>query len=771
MTSTSEIFPIGKAAPRADARAKVTGTEKYAADYYAADQLWAGIKRAGMAHARLLEINLDKARELAGVVAVLTHKDVQGSNRQGVARKDQPVLVDDKIRHAGDAIALVVAENRALLKKALELITFTCEPLPEIFTMAAALAEGAPLLHADHPDGNILLQGRLETGQGAAALKECAIVIESSFALARQEHAYLETECGFAIYQDHKLEIAASTQTPFRDRAEIAEALGLEVENVRVIAPYCGGAFGGKDGITVQTLLGLAALNAPGRAIKMWWEREESFNFGAKRHRAELHYQLGCDRDGTFKALSVEVDFDTGPYDHLGGVVLALGLEHAGGPYRIPHTQIQGRAIYTNNPIGGAFRGFGVPQVAAAMEQMVDMAAVRTGLSPLAIRLKNGVKRGDRNPLGVTLQTSTGLLDCLRQIEQDPLRHEAEKWKAQAPPGKLRGVGIAAVMHGMGYGPTVPDTAHAKLALSREGRFKIYCGVVDMGQGNATTYQQIAGDLLNQDFAHLELILPDTDQTLPSGSSSASRTTYTFGNALIGACEILKKRVCERAADSLMVEDWQEFTLLPGRLRHLPTGREIPLQRLAALLSPDERVVSNRYRAPVNRDQPTANPGLKLHGIPHLIFSYGVHLAAVEIDKLSGNVAVKKYLAVTDCGNLINPQLFEQQMQGGIAQGIGYSLYEDLKVTKGVVQTSNFATYIIPSALDLPEMICKALAQPESSGPFGLKGVGEIAIDAPLPTIANAVSDACGVRCREFPLTAERLLRALKKEEDNAHKI
>ena len=765
MKNSTEIFQIGRTAPRADARAKVTGREKYAADYYSENQLWAGVKRAGIAHADLLEIELDAAGKLPGIVKVLTSKDVKGSNRQGVARKDQPVLVDDKIRHAGDAVALVVAESREQLKKALNLITFKSEALPEIFTMAAALAEDAPAIHADHPDGNTLLSGKLETGTGADALAECEVVVGASFRVARQEHAYLETECGFALYRDEILEITASTQTPFRDRSETAEALGLKLDQVRIIAPYCGGAFGGKDGITVQTLLGLAALNCPDRPIKMVWEREESFSAGAKRHRAELKFSLGADRDGTFKALQVNVDFDTGPYDHLGGVVLALGLEHAGGPYRIPNTLIEGRSIYTNNPVGGAFRGFGVPQVATAMEQIVDMVAEKTGLSPLAIRLKNGVQRGDKNPLGVTLQTSTGLLDCLKEVEKHPLLQEAEIWKESAPPDKFRGIGIAAVMHGMGYGPTVPDTANAKLELSREGKFKIYCGVVDMGQGNATTYQQIVGDLLNQDFSRLELIQPDTDQTLPSGSSSASRTTYTFGNALIGAAKIMQQRLCQRAADIMMVTDEQEFTLLPGILRHLPSGKDIPLQELVQFLQPDERIVTNRFRAPVNSEQPTADPGLKLHGIPHLIFSYGVHLAAVEIDRLTGAIAVKKYLAVTDCGNLINPQLFEQQMQGGIAQGIGYALYEDLKVEKGLVKTPDFATYIIPGSLDVPRMCCEAVRQPELSGPFGLKGVGEIAIDAPLPTIANAVADACGVRIHDFPLTAEKLLTALPENQ------
>jgi CO/xanthine dehydrogenase Mo-binding subunit len=761
MKSRSEIPQVGQRRIREDARAKASGREKYAFDSEAAELLWAGVRRAGTPHARLLAVETTKARALPGVVAVFTHADIKGSNRQGVARKDQPVLVDDRIRHAGDACALVVAEDRESLKKALALIELEIEPLPALLSIAAALAEDAPRLHPDHPGGNILLEGRLETGRGAEAFADCEIIVEERFTVARQEHAYLETECGLALFDGEKLVITASTQTPFRDRAETAEALGLDPDRVRIIAPYCGGAFGGKDGITVQTLIGLAALELPGRPVKMVWEREESFQAGCKRHAAELHYRLGLDRSGNFQALEVAIDFDTGPYDHLGGVVLALGLEHAGGPYRIPHTRIAGRAVYTNNPTGGAFRGFGVPQVAAAMEQMVDLAARAANCDPLTIRRRNGLKRGDRNPLGVTLRTSTGLHECLDEIARHRWWQEAENWKQKAPAGKLRGVGMAAVMHGMGYGPTVPDVANAKLELDLQGSFLIYCGIVDMGQGNATTYLQIAGDRLNQDSSRLKLILPDTDRTLPSGSSSASRTTYTFGNALLGACAALQTRLRQRAADLLLEDAWQNCVLLPGVVRHLPSGREIPLARLAAAMSRDERTVSHRFRAPVNQDQPTADPALKLHGIPHLIFSYGAHLAGVEIDTLTGAIAVRRYFAATDCGALVNPELFEQQMQGGIAQGIGYALFEELKVDQGIVENPNFSTYILPTAVDLPKFECVAVNLPEASGPRGLKGVGEIAIDAPLPTIANAVADACSRRFRDFPLTAERLLTAL----------
>lgn len=760
------ILEIGKATPRADARGKVTGAEKYAADYYGDQLLWAGVKRAGIPHARIKGMELEGARNHPGVLAVLNCRDVRGSNRQGVIRQDQPVLVDDKVRHCGDAVALVVAEDRPALAKALDLIAVEYEPLPGVFDMETALKPGAVLVHEDNAEGNVLLKGELKTGRGEAALTECDVEVAAFFEVPRQEHAYLETEGGVALLrEDGTLEIVVSTQTPFRDRAEVAKALGLDLEKIRILAPYCGGAFGGKDGITVQTLLGLAALHCPGRPIKMQWRREESFLAGVKRHHGRLHYRLGAKADGTLHALDAEIYYDTGPYDHLGGAVLALGLEHAGGPYRIPHTRLRGWSVYTNNPLGGAFRGFGVPQVAAAMEQMMDMAAARLGVSPLEMRLKNAVRRGDKNPVGVTLTSSTGVHECLALLAGQELWQERETWKAAARSFRRRGVGLACVMHGMGYGPLVPDCGNAKIEITEQGAFRIFSGVVDMGQGNAATYLQIAGSILNQDGDHLELVQPDTGKALPSGSASASRTTYTFGNALIGAALALKERIVRRAA--ALVENsggGEDFTMAPGALVHRPTGQLIPLPQVARILDEAERISVFTFQAPVAAERPTADQNLQLHGIPHRIFSYGAHLACVEIDELTGKVEVKHYCAVSDCGSIINPQIVEQQIQGGIAQGLGYALSEDFIVENGRMATPDLSAYIIPTAMDIPDLGTFAVELPEETGPFGLKGAGEISMDGPLPALANAVADACGVRLFRYPLTAERVLQALAEK-------
>jgi CO/xanthine dehydrogenase Mo-binding subunit len=758
----SSTLNVGTSVQRSDAFDKVTGAEVYAADYYGEDLVWAGVARAGVPHARIQGLHTQAAKELSGVIAVLTASDVSGTNRQGVVRKDQPVLVDDKVRHCGDAMALVIAEDRDTLNAAVNLIKADFEPLPGVFTMSDALKDGAPLIHESLPGGNVLLKGDIQTGMGDGAFEECDVIVEACFNTPLQEHAYLETEVGWArVEEDGRLTIVTSTQTPFRDRMETAEALGLEPERVRIIVPYVGGAFGGKDGVTVQTLVGLAALNAGGRPVKMWWDREESFIASTKRHAARLHYRLGAKKDGSLHALNARLYFDTGPYDHLGGVVMTLALEHAGGPYRIPNADLKAWCVHTNNPIGGAFRAFGVTQVTAAMEQLIDMVAEKLRMDPIEIRKRNAVRRGDKTCIGVTLTGSTGFMECLETVSAHPLWKAGETWKNAAGSFKKRGIGVAGLMHAAGYGPVVPDYANAKLELTPAGRIRVYSGVVDMGQGNSSTYLQIAGTILGQELDGMELVLPDTDHTLPSGSASASRCTFTFGNALIEASEKMKQRILERAADMLMAEGIADLAVLPGRVKHLGTGYELAFSRIAQFMNESERFVTSRFRAPTARDKITDDALLRLHGLGHTLISYGAHLALVEVDEITGLVEVADYLSVTDCGTVINPRIYEQQIHGAIAQGLGYALTEDLSTDQGRLRVVSLRDYGVPRALDCPEIQAVAVEIHERTGPFGLKGIGEIGTNGPLPAVANAVADACGIRVFHPPLTPERVLRAI----------
>jgi CO/xanthine dehydrogenase Mo-binding subunit len=759
-THSHTKLEIGTSHPRGDAADKAAGREKYAADHYPENLVWAGAVRAGNAHGRLLSVDVSEAMALPGVITVLTAKDVKGSNRQGIIHKDMPVLVDDRILYCGDPVALVVAETKDVLARAISLVRFQTETLPAVFDPESAMAENAPILHEAMP-GNFLMQAEIRKGDAEREFAACDAVVEGEFSTPVQAHGFLETENGVAWQEsDGTIAMIASTQAPFRDRFEIGMAVGLPFGSIRMISPALGGGFGGKDGATVQCLLALAALHTGGRPVKMQWEREENMLAGYKRHACRMHYKLGAKQDGTLHAIHCSLVYDTGAYAHLGGEVMELGMEHAAGPYRIPHALIEGKCVLTNNPVGGAMRAFGVCQATFAFESMMDMLADRLGLDRLAIRQINALVEGDENCAGVRLITSTGIAGCLDILGDHPLWRSAENWKRECPPGMKRGVGLASVFNAAGYGGKVRDSAIAKVELSVDGRIIVHNAVSDMGQGNSCAFSQIAGHMLGQSPEFIELRQPDTATAYPSGSSSAGRTTYTFGNALIKACEDMKARLINRAGLLLFIDNDRDLVLEPGKVTHAPSNREVPLSHLASFMPYEDRVCIGQFVAPVCEDIPDTAQGFFI-GFPHIIFAYGAHLVRIELDTTTGVITVCDYLATTDGGGIINPSMFDQQIQGGVAQGLGYAMMEDFITKEGKPLTKDFTGYLIPGSLDLPDTISIPYLGHEPTGPFGLKGVGEVALNGPMPAIANAVHDACGVRIFSGPITAEKVLAAM----------
>jgi len=395
------------------------------------------------------------------------------------------------------------------------------------------------------------------------------------------------------------------------------------------------------------------------------------------------------------------------------------------------------------------------------MEQVVDMVAEKLSMDPLEVRRMNALRRGDRNFLGVELEHSTGLTECIGKLVEHPLWKDREAWKGSAPKWKKRGTGIGCMGHAIGYPALVPDQANARLDLMKDGTVRLYYSVPDMGQGNAGTYARIAGVVLNQDPETIELVHPDTDHDLPSGSSSASRTTYTFGNAVIAAAEALKAVILEGAAKILGASSTDGLELLPGRVRDAGSGREVPLTAVGGILDDGERSQKGYFRAP--RDDGTID---RFYMGAHVLFSYGAHLARIEVDTLTGRIDVVDYVAVTDAGAVLNRSVYDQQVEGSIAQGIGYALMEDYLVREGRHETGDLATYIVPTSMDLPDMVSIAVEPGEKTGPFGMKGIGEVVISGSLPAIANAFHDACGVRIMRSPFTQERVLSALTGKGD-----
>lgn len=760
----SSTLDLGRRAKRFDALEKALGKEKFASDEYPENMLWAGVLRAGIPHGIIEHLDISKAEAVAGVVRVLTRKDVPGTNRQGFIFWDMPVLCGKKIRHAGDAVALVLAESKQTLSKALQAIDLKISPLPVVDTFEAALAPDAVQIH-DIENGNILKEATISKGNVTAGMDECDVVLEETFYTPQQEHAFIETENGTA-YMDGEgfLHMNVSTQAPFRDRFEIGKALGLNPGRIHIVNPYLGGGFGGKDGATVQCLLALAAMHSNGRPVKMWWNREESILAGYKRHAARMHFKVGAKKDGTLHAMQCELDYDTGAYAHLGVEIMALGLEHSGGPYRWEHMEAKGRCIYTNNPVAGAFRGFGVAQVSFAFEGMIDRLAEALNMDPLEIRIKNSLIRGGSNCCGVTMTTSTGIEECLLRLRDHKFWKSRKEWKNEAPLFKRRGVGISAVFNGMGYGRGLADYAIAKVRLTESGTIRVYNGVSDMGQGNASTFVQIAGEILCQREENMELVQPDTDRTHPSGSSAAGRTTYTYGKALIKACEAFRDKLFNRASLMLLVDDGSGFAMIPGAVRHLPTGRDVPLAVLASIMQAEDRICIAEDIMPVTPEMPNGGEAFKL-GFPHLIYTYAAHLARVEVDEITGKTTVLDYVAYTDGGRVLNPQNFEQQVQGGVGQGLGYALSEDVQTISSKLKTKDFSTYIIPTSMDLPDIESHAVETIEHSGPFGMKGIGEVGINGPLPAVASALFSA-GLKLNQAPLTVERVFAALDLNRD-----
>lgn len=760
----NSLLKIGSPASRFDGEKKVRGEEKYAIDYYMENMLLAGVRRAGVPHGRIKKIDIRDAMKLPGVFKILTAQDIAGPNRHGIVHRDMPVLADDKVRYSGDPVALVIAENKHVLKKAIDLVRVEIEPLPGVFDIESAMKEHASLVHEGNKNGNILLKATIKKGDALKAFNDCDIILEETFETPVQCHGFLETENGIAWQEEEgRIVMAVSTQSPYRDRFEIGQALGLNIDRLRIISPFLGGAFGGKDGDTVQCLLTLACLNSGGRPVKMCWEREESFQAGYKRHSAHMNYRLGAKSDGTLSGLHCRLYYDTGAYAHLGGEVLELGMEHAGGPYSIPDTLIEGWCVYTNNPIGGAMRSFGVAQVTFAIESLMDRLAKKAGLDPLEVRLKNILRKGDTNCSGVKSFYSNGMEGCLKKLKSHPLWKNRGKWKEKAPLFKKRGVGIASVFNANGYGGKVRDSAIAGVELTEKGKILIYNSVSDMGQGNSGTFVQMAGDILCQDYGNMELVQPDTDHSLPAGSSSAGRTTFTYGNALIKACKDMKEKLINRAGLALFLDNNEGLELAPGKVIHRPGNREISFEKLAGFMSKYDRICINQSLSPVCRDIPDTGKEF-FAGFPHVIFSYGAHLAYIETDELTGNIKIEKYLAVTDGGKVINPHIYEQQIHGAIAQSIGYGIMEDLIIKEGIPLNYDFATYIIPTAPDMPHIISIPFKGNEKSGPFGMKGVGEVATNGPLPVISNAILDCLNISLTRGPFTGERVLRELSKK-------
>jgi len=765
-TPVAATAAVGARLARVDGWSKVAGREVFGADWAPADALWLRVVRSPHRAARFTIGDLDRLiAATPGLAAILTHRDVPGENSFGVfpTMKDQPVLAPGLVRFRGEAVLALVGSRAAVEALSDHELPIVWQPLPAITAIEAALAPGAPLLHATAAD-NVLARGQLATGDPAAARAVAAAEVEGEFETAFVEHAYLEPEAGFAVPMGpgpDRIEVSATTQAPYLDREETARVLGIETTRVRIRPTACGGGFGGKLDVSVQPLLAVAAWVTK-RPVRIIYSRIESMASTTKRHPAHIRARAAADADGRLTAFEMRADFNTGAYASWGPTVASRVPVHGMGPYRVANVSIKTRAIFTHNAPAGAFRGFGVPQAAIAHETLMDDLAERLGIDRWAIRYRNALGPGDRTPSGQRLTASAGLPQCLEALRPDwaaaLARVAAHNVDA---PRYRRGVGIAAMWYGCGN-TSLSNPSTMRITLARDGALRFFNGAVDIGQGSSTVLLQIAADTLGLPVDAFQMQVGDTDLTADAGKTSASRQTFVSGNAVRLAAAALRAKIL-----ALANAGPEARLSLSGAHLHVADGEASRTLELATLpptgvgeadaVAPQATIVLEGIGS---WDPPTTALDENGQGTPYASYGFGAQMAEVEVDTVLGTSKVVAMVAAHDVGRAINPTLVEGQIHGGIAQGVGLALMEEFVPGR----TENLHDYLVPTVGDMPAVKIYLIEAGEPEGPFGAKGVGEPALIATAPAILGAIRHATGVRATRVPVLPHRLWAALKGE-------
>ena len=740
---------VGQPIRRVDGRKKVNGTEVFGADVARTGSLLVRAVRSPHFHAGFTFGDVNGWRSAhPGVRAVLTAADIPGQNRFGVIPPlaDQPALAEGFVRYYGEAVALIVGDEIAVEGIDLNHFPVTWEPRPHTVTEAAGSAPDAPQLHENRP-GNVLIEGRVACGDAEAALATAAHVATGDFGTAYVEHAYIEPEAGIAWMEGDTLVIHACTQAPVMDQEDTARVLGLPLEKVRIVPTAAGGGFGAKLDLSVQPLIGLAAM-VTGQPCRMVFSRNESMRASTKRHPGSMTARIGADPDGRVTAMTFEGNFNTGAYASWGPTVATRVPVHASGPYRTPNYRAEARAIHTNGPISGAFRGFGVPQAAIVQEVLYDDLAAACGIDRLEFRRRNAFRDGDVTTCGQTLP-SVGLLECLDAL--------APHWEAakeavaayNASGGVMRrGIGVASCWYGCGN-TALPNPSTIRIGITPEGRLMLHQGATDIGQGSNTVVTQIAADALGLPVTAFELIGPDTALTPDCGKTSASRQTFITGRAAEAAGRALRTTILRQTnfsdAATLALEGGTLVAREGGTLQTIDLG--------AANVHGYALMADETY------DPPTTALDRNGQGTPYAVYGFGAQMAEVEVDMALGTTRVLNMVAAHDVGRAINPLLVEGQIEGGIAQGLGLALMEEFIPGR----TENLHDYLIPTIGDMPTITSILIEKPDPEGPMGAKGLGEHVLIPTAPAILNAIRDASGARLTRVPALPHRVLAAIRE--------
>ncbi|MEE9541394.1 MAG: xanthine dehydrogenase family protein molybdopterin-binding subunit, partial [Candidatus Bipolaricaulota bacterium] len=742
---------IGASSLRLDATDKVRGEAKFVDDLSFPGMLYAKVIRSTVPHARITNLDLSCVGKHTGVVCTLTADEVPGENIVHVIYDDQPALADGIVRYIGEPIALLAAEDRRSTERAARLATIDYEQLPAVFDPLSALSPDAPTVavsEAVEEKPNVFNTMRIRKGDIERGFAEADIVIEETYHTGYQEHAYLETQGAIAVPEENgSMVIYGTMQCPFYVQAAVAKVLDLSLSKIRVVQTTTGGAFGGKEDIP-SVISSLAALLArkSRRPVKLVLTREEDILTSSKRHPSVVHYKSGARSDGTLTAIEVDFVYNAGAYQTLSSAVLWRGLVHSAGPYRIPHVKIDGRSVATNTVPCGAFRGFGSPQVIFAHESQLDRLANRLGIDRLEIRRVNALRTGERTATNQQLGKSTGVIETIKEAGKRIRWKDRLKSVNTFNKGSVyrrRGLGISTVMYGVGLGGKAPflDKAGAYMKLEADGSLTIAVGNVEMGQGFTTVVTQIASEAMQIPMKRIHIAPVDSSRVPDSGPTAASRGTTMSGLAVIDAAEKLWKRIVKVAGILNIAEE--EISVRLDEIAQAFWMRNL-----------DPAAEGWATAAPVSWDPET---GL---GDAYFVYSYATHIAEVEVDVTTGEVSVEDFVAIHDSGKIINHQLATGQVEGGIAQGLGFALMEEIKQEKGELSAKGFTTYRIPTVRDMPSHAHVDFVEVlYSKGPYGAKGLGEVPFMAAHAAVSRAVAHAINTAITAYPLSPEQVKR------------
>ena len=753
---------VGSSPPRPDGGLKVRGEFAFSSDLWMDGMLWGATLRSPHPHARIRRIETARALAVPGVFAVLTHEDVPGVNAYGLEHRDQPVLASDRVRYQGEPVALVAAEHPETARRALGLVEVDYEELPAVTdARAAALGETEPL-HPSHPGGNVVRHVRIRRGDPAAS---APVVVSGDYEVGMQDQAFLGPESGLAVpAPDGGVDLYVATQWLHVDRSQIAPALGLEEEMVRITLAGVGGAFGGREDLSMHVHACMLAMRT-GRPVKMVYSREESFFGHVHRHPARMHYEHGADESGRLVYVKAEIVLDGGAYASSTPAVVANAATLGAGPYVVPNVSIDCYGAYTNNPPCGAMRGFGAVQAAFGYESQMDRLAEAVGLDPAEVRMVNGLSEGDRVATGQVLDSAAPVAELVRRVRDMPLPPPLPDLDGAGSPD-LRGLpgGVANTTHGegvvrgIGYGVGIKnicfsegfdDYSTARVAVEVVGGepvVRVHTAAVDVGQGLVTVQAQVARTELGVERVQVET----ADTSVGSaGSTSASRQTYVTGGAVQAACREVATELLDRA--SVVAGVPASSLLLAGGHVVRESGERVA--SVADLVGEErvERTVEWRHRPTTTLDPETGQ------GNAHVQFAFAAHRAVVDVDVELGLVKVVALDCAQDVGRAVHPEAVLGQIHGGSAQGIGLAVMEEIQVVDGLVRNPSFTDYLIPTVLDMPSMRVDVLELADPHAPYGLRGVGEPPTISSTPAVVAAIRAATGLALTRVPVRPEHL--------------